>query len=214
MKNIAIVDYGLGNLFSVKQALDFCSNDKQTIKITSSQTDISSSDYLILPGVGAFKNAMHEIQARNLSQDIINFAASGKPLLGICLGMQILASSSKEFGTHRGLDLIPGSVSYIGNKNIDGTDRKVPSIGWKELHLNNTAPLKNNPLYNHQNSLLYFVHSYHFNPTNSDHRLAYYNYGDTKITAAVQKNNIIGCQFHPEKSGKLGLDILHNFLHL
>lgn len=213
MKQIAIVDYGLGNLFSVKQAIEFCSdsNDKNVV-ITSSPSVIQESDYLILPGVGAFENAMNAILSRDLKDPIKNFASLGKPLLGICLGMQILGTSSEEFGQHQGLNLISGTVSNIGEINSDGSLRKVPSIGWKNLIVKPEIGTLSNALSGHEASSVYFVHSFHFLPENSENLIASYDYGDSKISAAVQKDNIIGYQFHPEKSGQNGLEILKSFL--
>ena len=213
MKQISIVDYGLGNLFSVKQALEFCSENKNNnVVITSSTKVIEDSDYLVLPGVGAFENAMNAILSRELKDPIVNFACSGKPLLGICLGMQILGTFSEEFGSHKGLNLIPGRVSHIGEANKDGSLRKVPSIGWKSLNIDKS--LIDNALYEHDTKSVYFVHSYHFVPENSKHLIASYDYGDAKISAAVQKNNIIGYQFHPEKSSHNGIKILKSFLNM
>jgi len=213
MKQIAIVDYGLGNLFSVKQAIEFCSdsNDKNVV-ITSSPSVIQESDYLILPGVGAFENAMNAILSRGLKDPIKNFASLSKPLLGICLGMQILGTCSEEFGQHQGLNLISGTVSNIGEINSDGSLRKVPSIGWKNLIVKPEIGTLSNALSGHEASSVYFVHSFHFLPENSENLIASYDYGDSKITAAVQKDNIIGYQFHPEKSGQNGLEILKSFL--
>ena len=215
MKQISIVDYGLGNLFSVKQALEFCGDSKDIrVVITSSPSIIKESDYLVLPGVGAFENAMHEIISRDLKDPIKKFASTGKPLLGICLGMQILASSSEEFGQHQGLNLIPGEVSHIGDTNSDDSPRKVPSIGWKNINVKQNTNTFNNALSLHENQSVYFVHSFHFLPEDEGHLIASYDYGDTKISAAVQKDNIIGYQFHPEKSGQNGLKILESFLNI
>ncbi|MDA9023547.1 imidazole glycerol phosphate synthase subunit HisH [Gammaproteobacteria bacterium] len=213
MKKISIVDYGLGNIFSVKQAFEFCNKGKNKVAVTSLHSEIETSDFLVLPGVGAFKNAMHEIETRNLTEAIHNFALSGRPLLGICLGMQILASESNEFGNHKGLNLIPGKVSGIGDKNKDGSTRKVPVIGWKNIYLSQSIH-KSSILSSHQSNPFYLVHSYHFTPLQAEHVIATYSHGDSNIIAAVQKDNIIGCQFHPEKSGPNGLDIINRFLHL
>lgn len=215
MKQIAIVNYGLGNLFSVKQALEFCCESKdKNVVITSSPSIIKESDYLVLPGVGAFENAMHAILSKDLKDPITNFASSGKPLLGICLGMQILGTNSEEFGQHQGLNLIPGKVSFIGDTNLDGSLRKVPSIGWKNLNVKPNSSISNNALAACKALSVYFVHSFHFVPENAGHLIASYDYGDTKISAAVQKDNIIGYQFHPEKSGQNGLKILKSFLNM
>ena len=215
MKQISIVDYGLGNLLSVKQALEFCSDDKdKNVVITSSPTIIQDSDYLVLPGVGAFENAMQAILSRDLEVPIKNFASTGKPLLGICLGMQILGTCSEEFGQHDGLNLIPGKVSHIGETNTDGSARKVPSIGWKSLNINSNTSTSNNSLSSYEAKSVYFVHSFHFIPENKSHLIASYDYGGTEISAAVQKDNIIGYQFHPEKSSETGLKILKSFLDI
>ena len=203
----------MGNLFSVNQALEFCNEGKNKIVVTSSASEIEASDFLVLPGVGAFKNAIHEIEVRNLADAIKNFAFSERPLLGICLGMQLFASESKEFGVHKGLDLIAGKVTHIGEANKDGSLRKVPVIGWKNINLSQSIP-ENSILSSHQAAPLYLVHSYHFTPLQADHIIATYPHGDSAITAAVQRNNIIGCQFHPEKSGPRGLDIIKRFLNL
>ena len=215
MKTISIVDYGLGNLFSVKQALEFCCNspDKNVV-ITSSPSIIKESDYLVLPGVGAFENAMDAILSKDLKDPIRNFASSGKPLLGICLGMQILGTCSEEFGQHHGLNLIPGKVSHIGETNLNGSPRKVPSIGWKNLNIKPNIDNSNNALSAHEALSVYFVHSFQFVPENAGHLIASYDYGDAKISAAVQKDNIIGYQFHPEKSSQNGLNILKSFLKM
>jgi glutamine amidotransferase len=215
MKKISIVDYGLGNLFSVKQALEFCNESKEkNVVITSSPSIIKDSDYLVLPGVGAFENAMDAIISRDLKDPIKNFASSGKPLLGICLGMQILATSSEEFGNHNGLNLIPGKVSHIGETNSDDSPRKVPSIGWKNINVKQNNNASYNALSLHEAQSVYFVHSFHFIPEDEKHLIASYYYGDAEITAAVQKDNIIGYQFHPEKSSQNGLKILESFLHI
>jgi imidazole glycerol-phosphate synthase subunit HisH len=213
MKTISIVDYGLGNIFSVNQAFELFNEGKNKVVVTSSSAEIESSDFLVLPGVGAFKNAMNEIEARNLTLAIQKFALTERPLLGICLGMQILASSSTEFGNHEGLNLIPGKVVHIGDKNNDGTSRKVPVIGWKNINLSKSIP-QDSILSSQQSIPLYHVHSYHFVPLESGHIVATYIHGDSEITAAVQKGNIIGCQFHPEKSGPNGLNIINKFLQL
>jgi imidazole glycerol-phosphate synthase subunit HisH len=213
MKKISIVDYGLGNIFSVNQAFEFFNQGKNKVVVTSSSAEIEASDFLVLPGVGAFKNAMNEIEARNLTLAIQNFALTERPLLGICLGMQILASASSEFGNHEGLNIIPGKVVHIGDENNDGSSRKVPVIGWKNINLSKSIP-QDSILSLQQSIPLYHVHSYHFVPLESEHIIATYIHGDSEITAAVQKGSIIGCQFHPEKSGPNGLNIINQFLQL
>ena len=208
---IGIVDYSLGNLYNIERSLKYLG---YTVKFIQQSKDLENIDGLILPGVGSFSVGMQNLKKSNLDQGIQNFVKSGKPLLGICLGMQILASSSEEFGQHQGLNLIPGKVSHIGDTNSDDSPRKVPSIGWKNINVKQSTNTFNNALSLHENQSVYFVHSFHFLPEDEGHLIASYDYGDTKISAAVQKDNIIGYQFHPEKSGQNGLKILESFLNI
>lgn len=193
---IAIIDYGAGNLFSVKNALDFIGEENI---ITSESAVIEKADGLILPGVGAFPDAMDMLTKSGL-YDVIKKQGYKKPLLGICLGMQILFSEGSEFKKTAGLSFIDGSIDLIETKN------KIPHIGFNELEFNIPSPL----LYGiAEKSCVYFVHSYMAN-TDSKNVAAYCDYG-VKIPALVQKDNIFGAQFHPEKSGETGLTILKNF---
>lgn len=209
--SIAVVDYGLGNLFSVKRAFEFCGANNAII--TNNPEIILKSDLVVLPGVGAFAEGMLGIKQSGLDGVLREFANTGKPLLGICLGMQLLATLSQEFGENEGLGLIDGTVRAIPVLSILGEQMKVPFIGWSNLK----APQKNNEGHGLLDSLdvdksVYFVHSYQFIPRDRKNILAIYEYGGHEITAAVQKDNILGLQFHPEKSGEMGLKILKTFI--
>lgn len=212
-KKIVVVDYGLGNLYSVQRALEHCGVEK--VCVSSSVDDISSADSLILPGVGAFEDGIRGLKELGLIEPIIKHSLENKPLLGICLGMQLLATASEEFGYHSGLDLIKGKVIPIPLGGENGMQRKVPFIGW--------SVLKKTEQFGEKNSILsaidaemavYLVHSYYFMPDEADNLLATYNFQGAQITAAIKSNNTYGFQFHPEKSGEVGLSLLKAFLHL
>jgi glutamine amidotransferase len=214
MKIISVVDYGMGNLFSVFRAIEYCGAKPILV---SQPKDILNSRALILPGVGAFSNGMAGLQARNLIAPLLEYATSGRYLLGICLGMQMLLDESDEFGTHKGLGIIPGKVKPILPVDIiNNRPHKVPHIGWKALikpaHL---SSWNHSILHETTNSeKVYFVHSYTVVPDDENHRLADCYYNGQKISAMIQHKNILGCQFHPEKSGKSGLKIVKNFVDL
>lgn len=203
---IGIVDYGMGNLFSVSKALErlgaayFISNQKE---------DLLAADALILPGVGAFKDAMIRLNEDGLSEMIKEFAQTGKPLLGICLGMQLLFEDSDEHGWTEGLGLLPGAVRRFPGKTMEGMAYKVPHMGWNRLEFVKTSPL----LKELNEDFVYFVHSYFVNAENSDVLLAKASYHE-QVSAVVGRANIFGMQFHPEKSSKLGMALLKNFLQL
>lgn len=198
---IAIIDYGVGNLFSLVSSLKAVGADAV---ITNDATVIKKADKLILPGVGAFGDAVEKLKNSGLFDLIISEAKNGKPLLGICLGMQMLFEKSYEYGTHEGLGLIDGSV--VAMQGTLPENLKIPHIGWNALHLKNESPI-----FEHINDgdCVYFVHSF-YAETDSSNLIATTEYGK-EITAAVQKGNIYGCQFHPEKSGNVGLNILKAF---
>ncbi len=199
---IAIVDYGVGNLFSVKCSFDAIGAD--TV-ITSSADVIRAADRILLPGVGAFEDAIKKLRESGLDKVIINEAKSGKPLLGICLGMQLLFDKSYEFGEHEGLSLIPGEIRPIAD--VTPKDLKIPHIGWNALSIKKSE----NPLFKYikDGDCVYFVHSY-YAATDKQYVLADTDYG-APVTAAAVCGNVYGCQFHPEKSCHVGLNILKAF---
>ena len=196
---IAIIDYGAGNLFSVKNALDFIGEESI---ITSDNEELINADRLILPGVGAFPDAMKMLKQTGLI-DTIKEQVVHKPLLGICLGMQVLFDEGYEFEQTKGLSLIAGSV-----KKID-TDLKIPHMGYNQLEIHRPSPLLASV---NELDCVYFVHSF-MAYTEPEHVLAYANY-NTLVPALVQKGNVYGAQFHPEKSGEVGLQLLRNFATL
>jgi imidazole glycerol-phosphate synthase subunit HisH len=200
MDKIAVIDYGMGNLHSVMKALQY--EDIPAI-LTDKPAVISKCSGIILPGVGAFKDAMAEIKKRGLLNVLKEEAASGKPFMGICLGMQLLFSSSTEFGNHNGLGLIPGKVIKFRS------GIKVPHMGW------NTADIvvKNSPILKgiKEKEYYYFVHSYYCVPKDKKAMLTKTRYGNTIFTSAVQASNVFGFQFHPEKSTERALKIYRNF---
>ena len=201
---IAIVDYGVGNLFSLVSSFNKIGAD---IKVTSAPDVISSSDGIILPGVGAFDDAAQKLRDCGLDKVIVNEAENGKKLMGICLGMQMLFEQSFEYGCHKGLGLLKGNI--VPMKNSIPQDLKIPHIGWNALHITRESELFK---YIKPNDFVYFVHSFY--ATDCDESvIATAEYGK-ELTAAVQKGNIIGCQFHPEKSGEVGLNILRAFCEM
>lgn len=199
---IGIVDYGMGNLFSVSKALERLGAD---YFISADKTKLLQADALILPGVGSFRDAMERLPADTIKE----FAAAGKPLLGICLGMQLLFEESEENGPAKGLGLLPGRVSRFPGRTQHGESYKVPHMGWNRLKFVKESPL----LKNLTEDYVYFVHSYYVDAENSDVLLAKTDY-HKQISAIVGMNNILGMQFHPEKSSRLGMALLNNFLQM
>ncbi len=209
MKKIAIVDYGLGNIFSIKQALKNCGVEPL---VTESAREISQSDGILLPGVGAFNEAMKRLKSTQLDQVLIEQSQKGKPLLGVCLGLQLLFSKSHEFGEHLGLGLIEGEVIKFP-ETFAGAKLNTPFIGWNKLHIN--ASQLDNPLIKGltETDKFYFVHSYHAKPYDETCVIASCNYLEYNYPAIVQKNNICGIQGHPEKSAEQGLLFYKNWLN-
>jgi len=199
---IAIVDYGMGNLHSVSKAVERLGYEPL---VTGDREELLSADGVILPGVGAFGDAMEQLRQTGLDAVMREAAAVGKPLLGICLGMQLLFSRSEEHGNHEGLDMLPGSVVRFA-----GGDYKVPHMGWNALQFKKPEhPL----LAGLEEGHVYFVHSYHVLPEAQEDLLAVTDYGQP-VTAIVGRGSVYGMQFHPEKSGELGMSLLRNFLAL
>jgi glutamine amidotransferase len=199
---IAIVDYGVGNLFSLKSSL--AAIGAETL-VTGEAEALRRADKILLPGVGAFGDAARKLRATGLDTVIIEQAQKGKPLMGICLGMQLLFEKSLEYGEHPGLALIPGEVRPIAEVIPAGL--KIPHIGWNALRFTeNKSPLFR---YIREGDCVYFVHSYYAAHC-AESVVATAEYG-AELTAAVQRGNVCGCQFHPEKSGRVGLNILKAF---
>ena len=199
---IAIIDYGVGNLFSLKSS--FAAIGQEAI-VSSDPEELRAADKLILPGVGAFGDAAEKLHSTGLDSVLLEEVKKGKPLLGICLGMQMLFETSYEYGEHRGLGLLKGAIRPIAE--VIPKDYKIPQIGWNALKFEKPdCPLWK---YIKEGDYVYFVHSYHASGC-EDSLAASTEYGGT-LTAAVWKDNIYGCQFHPEKSGTVGLNILRAF---
>jgi glutamine amidotransferase len=198
---IAIVDYGVGNLFSLRCSFRYIGYEAE---VTSDPERILKADKVVLPGVGAFGDAADKLRSTGLDKAVCEAAQRGTPLLGICLGMQLLFECGEEFGLHKGLGLIPGRV--VSMRLVVPDALKLPQIGWNALSFAKPHPLFR---YIQEGDQVYFVHSFHGTDC-ADSLLATTEYGGT-VTAAVGKANVLGCQFHPEKSGKVGLNILKAF---
>lgn len=201
---IRIIDYGVGNLFSLRSSLRAIGIDAD---YTGNPVEIRKADKLILPGVGAFRDAREALRSTGLDRVVQEEAEKGKPLMGICLGMQMLFDRSYEYGEYEGLGLIPGEIVPMEGripKNLP-----IPHIGWNELMLKQPSPLMKNTA---NGDYVYFVHSY-YAETPAEYVIATTDYG-VEMTAAVQKDNVYGCQFHPEKSSEVGLSILKVFCEL
>jgi len=198
---IAIIDYGVGNLFSLKSSFAAIG---QEAAVTNDPEEIRRADRVILPGVGAFRDAAEKLRASGMDRVVKDEAAKGKPLLGICLGMQLLFEKSFEYGEHEGLGLLQGEIRPIAERIPSGL--KIPQMGWNSLRILKESPLLK---FTREGEYVYFVHSY--SAVNCEENLlAVTNYG-TALTACVGKDNVFGCQFHPEKSGEVGLRMLKAF---
>ena len=202
---IAIIDYGVGNLFSLKSSFAFLGEE---VVVTSDEAVIAAADRVILPGVGAFEDAARKLRESGMDQVVIREARAGKPLLGICLGMQLLFEKSFEYGEYEGLGLIRGAIRPI--RNVIPQNYKVPHIGWNALSFGESK----NPLFQYLNEgdYVYFVHSF-YGTDCEESVIATTEYGAT-LTAAVADGNVFGTQFHPEKSGEVGLAILRAFCEM
>lgn len=202
---IAIIDFKLSNLFSVAHACEYVG---LKAKITSDPKDLQEADGLILPGVGAFADAMKNLKKFSLIQPILEHTNNKKPLMGVCLGLQLLFETSEEFGIHKGLGVFKGNVTKFSNKNPKGEKVRIPHIGWDKVEIKKKSPIfkdfKNN-------EFMYFVHSYFVKPKSHDIIAATTNYDGIEFVSAVLKDNIFAVQFHPEKSGARGPLIYKNF---
>ena len=198
---VAIIDYGVGNLFSLRSSFAAIG---QEAEVTSDPDALRRAERIILPGVGAFGDAAEKLRKSGLDQAVREAAAQGKPLMGICLGMQLLFEKSYEYGEHQGLGLLKGEIRPIAERIPAGL--KIPQMGWNALKIVRKAPILK---YTEEGEYVYFVHSYSAVKC-GDSLLAATEYG-AELTACAGKDNVTGCQFHPEKSGKVGLKILKAF---
>lgn len=211
---VTVVDYGIGNLFSVRRAFETMGAE---VVQTQDPAVLLAAERLVLPGVGAFKDGMEGLRRHGLIEPIQTYVKTGKPFLGICLGMQMMLDESEEFGNHKGLGIIPGKVVRIPDHTSTGSRMKVPHIAWDDLQV---PPSRSQgwsgTLFNgvREGSSMYFVHSYAAAPTHAENLLATVNYGGMPVAAAIIKDQAFGCQFHPERSGKVGLKIIANFINL
>lgn len=216
---VSIVDYGAGNLLSVARALEYCGAQTQ---IARTPAELALAERVVLPGVGAFGQGMHALRQTGLLLGLHDYVQKQRPLLGICLGMQMMLEQSQEFGCHQGLGWLRGDVVPIdntaGHATVDGDTRiKIPHIGWSPL-----LRAANNDEYGPAQLLrgiddgtsVYFVHSYQARLQHNGQQVAYCEYGGQRISAMIGRDHLLGCQFHPEKSGPAGLRILKNFLQL
>jgi len=208
---IAVINLGLGNLYSVSRALQYLGAD---FVITDQPKEISNARKIIIPGVGSYAAGMESIVRNELEDTIKDFALNGRPVMGICLGMQLLMDYSKENGHHKGLGLVSGKVEYFQDMPGFDLSTKVPNVNWCSIKRDckswNESILDGIP----QRSDCYFVHSLCVVPDDLDNILALSSYGGVQFASVIHKENIFGCQFHPEKSSEIGLDIVRNFLNL
>jgi len=209
---VTVIDYGMGNLLSVCRALEHCGAQ---VDLSGDAQALANAPRLVLPGVGAFGDGMRELRERGLTDAVRAAAAQGRPLLGICLGAQMLLERSEEYGDHAGLGLIPGQVLAVPAAGADGRPHKIPHMGWAPIQPAEQTPQWRHPLLHgiEPGTACYFVHSFQIQ-TEPGYLLALADYDGIPITAAVAHGAILGCQFHPEKSGPAGLRILQNFLAL
>ena len=210
---VTILDYGFGNVFSLANALKFLNVN---VDISNDPNHLIKSDRIIITGVCAFNACIDKMKEKRLDEFLIKYAELGRPILGICFGMQILFDSSNEFSECKGLSLIKGNIKEIPNKTKEGKNLKVPHMGWSELLPANSMDNWNDGIMKSIKPSMsaYFAHSYSAQNMNVENIVAETSYGGNKLNAVVQNDNIFGCQFHPEKSHNLGLKILENYLNI
>lgn len=208
---VIVIDYGVGNLLSVQRGLEHCG---AKVTLTADPEQILAARRVVLPGVGAFGNAMQALERLGLVAIIRELAHCNIPLLGICLGMQLLLDESEEFGHTSGLGLIPGRVIHVPIQTLLGEKQKIPYIGWNALQPSDSSTDWNETILQNikPGEAAYFVHSFMAVPINPAHRIAECVSGGHKVAAVIRRNQIMGCQFHPEKSGEVGLKILRRFI--
>ncbi len=206
---LVVVDYGMGNLRSVVKAFEYLGIP---VKISDNPADIQTADRLVLPGVGAFADAMSALKSRSLIDPILSFIGSDRPFLGICLGLQLLFETSYEDGTHSGLAVWSGQCARFDfTGHPDAATLKIPHMGWNEIQVRNDCPLLQGLP---ERPSTYFVHSYYVLPQDKSLSAALTEYGGLNFTSAIWKDNVMATQFHPEKSQRVGLKMLQNFLKL
>lgn len=202
---VVIIDYQLGNLFSVKQACDYLGHDAV---ISTKPEDVLAADFAILPGVGAFADAMKNLDETGLTDAIHQFIKAGKPFMGVCLGLQLLLDKSEEFGSTGGLGIIPGTVQKFPYQEVNGDLCKVPQIQWNTICEPEEGRWQGTPLQGcHNGDFMYFVHSFYAKPADEKYVLANTTYGNISYCSAVLHNNVFATQFHPEKSSSYGVNI-------
>ena len=208
---VTVIDYGVGNLLSVQRGLEYCG---ARVTLSADPEQILAAKRVVLPGVGAFGNAMQALERLGLVEVMRELAHRQTPLLGICLGMQLLLDESEEFGITPGLGLISGRVIPVPTQTVSDGTQKIPHIGWSSLQPSNVSGGWNGTLLedNHPGDAAYFVHSFMAVPVDPAHRIADCIYGGHRVPAAIGRDRITGCQFHPEKSGEVGLKILRRFM--
>ncbi len=206
---INIIDYEMGNLRSVEKAFETLGF---AARVSSAPNDIATADKVVLPGVGAFRDCIKNLREGGFVEPLLTHVAAGKPLLGICVGMQMLFDESEEFGRHQGLGLIPGKVLRFPSGMVENGERlKVPHMGWNTIHLKKPSPLF---VGIEEGSFVYFVHSYYCAAENPEEVAASCRYGEVEFCASIWRDNIMATQFHPEKSQDIGLNIFRNFGNL
>lgn len=206
---ITIIDYEMGNLRSVEKAFEKLGFDA---RISSDPSDLLATDKIVLPGVGAFKDCITNLCDGGFVEPLLRHVENGKPLLGICVGMQMLFDESEEFGRHKGLGLLPGKVNRFPIGMEEGGERlKVPHMGWNTIQIKQDAPLFKGT---EEGSYVYFVHSYYCAADNPTDVAASCRYGEIEFSAAIWRDNLMATQFHPEKSQDVGLNIFRNFAEL
>ena len=209
-KKVIIIDYGIGNVFSVLCAIERLGFEAE---LTSDPRQILGASRVILPGVGAFGRAAHKLREAGLDQAIYDYVKTGKPFLGICVGMQLLLEKGEEFGQHRGLGIIPGNVCKIFTKEQTGRTSRVPLIGWTSVQEARRGAWEGTPFSRDaRQNAFYFVHSYQAIVTDNSHSIAVHRLGDAEIVSAVRCENVLGVQFHPERSAETGQRFLRSFI--
>jgi imidazole glycerol-phosphate synthase subunit HisH len=213
-KKVTVLDYGMCNLLNVVRAFEHIGVD---VTITESPSKAADADRLVVPGVGAFKDSLEEVRRRGFDDLIRSFVTTERPFLGICVGMQMLFDASEEFGEHAGLSILPGKVQSVPSLTTGNNIQRVPHIGWNHLVQPESGRTWESTLlqgFTNQNPAVYFVHSFAANPTNTTDRLADCLYGGHRICAAIQRDNIMATQFHPERSGNIGLSLLECYISI